>query len=136
LKPGGKVIILTSGSVAEYLGDRENFSDLSTFSKILKSSKWNTKLPKNLDHHQLLDRPNVVSGVEAAVLTKCHFTETPGLLVKTFVEVLETDSMNLADMKRLTDLALADFAALFPSKETSLKRLKIIASSVTGDLYL
>ena len=77
-----------------------------------------------------LDRPNVIGGLPAALLSTCEFSGNPALLIANYSDSLDVDSTSLSGFLPLFELAE------IRQRPDAQKRLGELCESRYGNLYM
>ncbi|XP_051870303.1 proteasome assembly chaperone 1 [Pristis pectinata] len=124
------VIVLSSSSVTEYKSSRSIPSIPVPFLRALKTNALQETL-----HCQLLEQPNVISGLPAAVLTYCQVRQIPAVLYHCYSDITKLDTLTIEAFKPV--LACRSLHSLVKDTSRSAEILKqlVDANKIQSNLY-
>ncbi|XP_078264913.1 proteasome assembly chaperone 1 [Rhinoraja longicauda] len=124
------VIVLSSSSVTEYKSSRSIPSIPVPFLRALK-----TNTLQELPQCELLEQPNVISGLPAAVLTHCQIQQIPAVLYHCYSDVAALDTLTAEAFKPvLASRSLKPFVKVTTRSAEILQRL-VDANKIQSNLY-
>ncbi|XP_032888361.1 proteasome assembly chaperone 1 [Amblyraja radiata] len=124
------VIVLSSSSVTEYKSSRSIPSIPVPFLRALK-----TNTLQELPQCQLLEQPNVISGLPAAVLTHCQIQQIPAVLYHCYSDVAALDTLTVEAFKPvLASRSLKSFVKVTIQSAEILQQL-VDANKIQSNLY-
>ncbi|XP_072116078.1 proteasome assembly chaperone 1 isoform X1 [Mobula birostris] len=124
------VIVLSCSSVTEYKSSKSIPSIPVPFLRALK-----TRALQETPHCQLLEQPNVISGLPAAVLTYCQAREIPAVLYHCYSDITTLDTLTIEAFKPV--LACRSLNTLVKDNSRSAEILKqlVDANKIQSNLY-
>ncbi|XP_078088144.1 proteasome assembly chaperone 1 [Mustelus asterias] len=125
-----EVIVLSSCSVTEYKSPSSTSSITVPFLRALKTSVF-----RETPHCPLLEQPNVISGLPAAVLSYCQVRQIPAVLYHCYSDVTAIDSLTIEAFRPLlTCKSLISFVKDTSQSAEILKQL-VDMSKIQSNLY-
>ncbi|KAG7483624.1 hypothetical protein MATL_G00040290 [Megalops atlanticus] len=126
---GLSVMVLSDRSMAEYKTPDSLFSSGVPFLRALKSSLYGSQILC-----PLLEQPNIVTGLQAAVLSHCQVHRIPAVLYQCYSDVISADSVTMETYKpALTCLRKLVKLKTCPSTEILKKLVRV--NEVQSNLY-
>uniref|UniRef100_UPI00398E40FE proteasome assembly chaperone 1 n=1 Tax=Pristiophorus japonicus TaxID=55135 RepID=UPI00398E40FE len=125
-----EVIVLSSSSVTEYKSARSTANISVPFLRALK-----TRASQETPPCALLEQPNVVSGLPAAVLSYCQVRQVPAVLYHCYSDVTKLDSLTIEAFRPL--LACKSLISFVKDTSRSVEILKQLVdrSKIQSNLY-
>ncbi|XP_072369357.1 proteasome assembly chaperone 1-like isoform X2 [Scyliorhinus torazame] len=125
-----EVIILSSCSVTEYKSPSSISNITVPFLRALKTSAF-----QETPHCPLLEQPNVISGLSAAVLSYCQVRQIPAVLYHCYSDVTTLDSLTIEAFRPL--LACKSLVSFVKDTSRSAEILKQLVdmSKIQSNLY-
>ncbi|KAJ8275986.1 hypothetical protein COCON_G00077380 [Conger conger] len=126
---GLNVTVLSDCSMAEYKSPDSPFSSGAPFLRALKSSQYGSQ-----PACPLLEQPNIVTGLAAAVLSHCQVQRIPAILYQCYSDVLLPDSLTMETYKpALTPLS--KLVKLDTCQSTEILRKLVQFNEAQSNLY-
>ncbi|XP_069745024.1 proteasome assembly chaperone 1 isoform X2 [Narcine bancroftii] len=124
------VIVLSSSSVTEYKSSRSIPSIPVPFLRALK-----TNALQETPHCQLLEQPNVISGLSAAVLTYCQVRQIPAVLYHCYSDITELDTLTIEAFKPVLACKSLNSIVKDTSRSAEILKQLVNANNVQSNLY-
>ncbi|XP_043556124.1 proteasome assembly chaperone 1 [Chiloscyllium plagiosum] len=124
------VIVLSSCSVTEYKTPRSTSNISVPFLRALKTSAF-----QETPHCVLLEQPNVLSGLPAAVLSYCQVKQIPAVLYHCYSDVTTIDSLTIEGFRPV--LACKGLSSFVKDTSRSAEILKQLVdmNKIQSNLY-
>ncbi|XP_030648729.1 proteasome assembly chaperone 1 [Chanos chanos] len=128
-KRGLSVTVLSDSTVAEYKAPNYVYGSGSPFLRALKTSAHKDKIPC-----PLLEQPNIVAGLPAAVLSHCQIQRIPAVLYQCYSDVIYPDSVTMETYKPALS-SLSKLVKLDPSPSAEILQKLTKISDAQSNLY-
>ncbi|KAJ8347739.1 hypothetical protein SKAU_G00263280 [Synaphobranchus kaupii] len=126
---GLNVMVLSDCSMADYKTPDSLFSSGAPFLRALKSSQYGSQ-PVCL----LLEQPNIVTGLAAAVLSHCQVQRIPAILYQCYSDVINPDSVTMETYKPALT-CLSKLSKLDTCLSTEILRKLVQVNETQSNLY-
>ncbi|KAG5843886.1 proteasome assembly chaperone 1 [Anguilla anguilla] len=126
---GLNVMVLSDCSMAEYKTPDSLFSSGTPFLRALKTSRYGSQ-PACL----LLEQPNIVTGLAAAVLSHCQVCRIPAVLYQCYSDIINPDSVTMETYKPALS-CLSKLIKLDTCLSTDILRKLVPVNEAQSNLY-
>ncbi|KAM4701771.1 proteasome assembly chaperone 1 [Discoglossus pictus] len=130
-KTGLKVTILSTCPVSDYKTAESTYNIPVPFLRALKTGAYTDETPCSL-----MEQPNIVEGLPAAVLTYCQVWQIPAVLYQCYTDICKLDSITMeAFCPILSGQSMSCLAADSASIKENLKRT-VKSRDIESNLYI
>ncbi|MBN3323189.1 PSMG1 protein, partial [Atractosteus spatula] len=126
---GLQVLVLSDASVSEYTTADPVSASPVPFLRALKSSAY-----KNTVHCPVMEQPNIVTGLPAAVLSHCQVHQIPAVLYQCYSDVISPDTITMETYKPALP-CLSKLVTLDSSPSIDVLRKVVKSSESQSNLY-
>ncbi|KAG9351561.1 hypothetical protein JZ751_022812 [Albula glossodonta] len=126
---GLNVLVLSDCSVAEYKTPDSLFNSGAPFLRALKSSRYGSQ-----PLCPLLEQPNIVTGLAAAVLSHCQILRIPAILYQCYSDMVSPDSVTM-EMYKPALTCLSKLVKLDSRPSTEILRKLVRVNEAQSNLY-
>ncbi|XP_005526609.1 proteasome assembly chaperone 1 [Parus major] len=130
-KKGLQVTILSTCPVADYKTQESTLTLVSPFLKALKTKEFQEPVCCSL-----LEQPNIVRDLPAAVLSYCQVWQIPAVLYQCYTDVIKLDTVTIEAFKPLLSSKVLKSLAKDASESTKLLKKFLTTSEIHNNIYI
>ncbi|NXU38905.1 PSMG1 protein, partial [Drymodes brunneopygia] len=130
-KKGLQVTILSTCPVADYKTQESTLTLASPFLKALKTKEFQEQVCC-----PLLEQPNIVRDLPAAVLSYCQVWQIPAVLYQCYTDVIKLDTVTIEAFKPLLSSKVLKSLAKDASESTKVLKKFLTASETHNNIYI
>uniref|UniRef100_A0A674GFS5 Proteasome assembly chaperone 1 n=1 Tax=Taeniopygia guttata TaxID=59729 RepID=A0A674GFS5_TAEGU len=126
-----QVTILSTCPVADYKTQESTLTLVSPFLKALKTKEFQEQVCC-----PLLEQPNIVRDLPAAVLSYCQVWQIPAVLYQCYTDVIKLDTVTIEAFKPLLSSQLLKSLAKDASESTKILKKFLTTSETHNNIYI
>ncbi|KFP79308.1 Proteasome assembly chaperone 1, partial [Acanthisitta chloris] len=130
-KEGLQVTILATCPVAEYKTQESTFTLASPFLKALKTNEFQEQVCC-----PLLEQPNFVRDLPAAVLSYCQVWQIPAVLYQCYTDAIKVDTVTIEAFKPLLSSTVLKSLVKDASESTRILKKLLTTSETHSNIYI